>query len=112
MSLSSAEQLPNAQGLRRAPSLGIAAPVSVRRVAIEHFGNMPDTSCREQDFHAAEVGAGCFNCRWLEIPDARDGLAQAREGPGPRCAVVIRRLALSILVPLVTAPVRLVRVVQ
>src|SRR5438093_10265912 len=105
------EHFPNAERLGCSPSLRITAPLLMRSVAIENFGNVTGATLIQQTFHAPQISARrCHGFR-LKLPGAGESLAEIWKGPRPGRAIMISRFASRILVAFVTAPVRFIGIV-
>src|SRR5262245_23506905 len=109
---SALQQFPNTQCFSRAPGLRIATALSMRRVAIEHFGDLADATFGQQTVHAAQISTRGGDGFGRVVPGTSERFAKNREGPGPRGAVVIRGLAARVFVAFIAAPVRFFGIVE
>ena len=93
-------------------SLRVATALLMRCVAVEQFGNLAKATFHENFFHTAEIVFGGGDGGWRIIPSANQCLAENREWPRPRGAIVIRRFAARIFVAFITTTIRLAGIAQ
>src|SRR5882724_6475667 len=106
------QELPNTQRFRDTPCLGVAAALSVRRVAIDDFRQLANAAFLQQTVHAAKISFGCRDGFCREIPGSDESFAKHRKGPGPCCPVMVGGFAARIFIAFVAPPIGRGRIIE